>query len=237
MNIETLRDDLERDGFAILPPLLPDAVLDDVSLSIEHQSTLSPSVGKRGLFAVRHLLERIPVVRELAQSEVVRNLMCSLLGSNARVVRGLLFDKTPQANWKVPWHQDLTIAVCERREVDGFGPWSVKEDVVHVQPPAKVLCGLLTLRLHLDACDETNGPLRVLPGSHRAGKLSSTEIEAQRANGESSMCIAPRGGIVLMKPLLLHASSPCASPRHRRVVHLEWSAQELPHGLQWHERV
>lgn len=236
MNIQSLRDALERDGFAIVPPLLPDAVLDELSHSIEHQSTLNAPNSRRGVFAMRRLLERVPAVREVAQSNVVRQLVGSLLGADARVVRGLLFDKTARANWKVPWHQDLTIAVGERCDIEGFGPWSIKDEVVHVQPPLEVLSRMLTLRLHLDACDESNGPLRVLPGSHRAGKLSATQIEEWRATGVPFNCTVPRGGIVLMKPLLLHASSPCRTPRRRRVVHLEWSAEELPAGLQWHER-
>jgi ectoine hydroxylase-related dioxygenase (phytanoyl-CoA dioxygenase family) len=160
--------------------------------------------------------------------------MQSLLGQEARVVRGILFDKTPGANWKVPWHQDLTIAVKQKREAPGFGPWSIKAGIPHVQPPIEVLQRMVTLRLHLDECDADNGPLRVLPGTHRHGRLSSEAIAEQRCLASEVLCTSPRGGALLMKPLLLHASSPCRSPRHRRVVHLEWSSDTLPHGLQWH---
>ena len=107
MNIQAVRGTLECDGFAIIPPLLPDAVLDELCRAIEHQSTLSAQASGRGVFAMRHLLERVPAVCEVAESRVLRDLMGVLLGPNARVVRGLLFDKTPQANWKVPWHQDF----------------------------------------------------------------------------------------------------------------------------------
>lgn len=236
MNFPELRDTIERDGFALLPPILDEATLAELTRAIEHQSTLDAVPNRRGQFAMRHLLERVPKVREIAQSPAIRDLMRALLGDDARVVRGLLFDKTPQANWKVPWHQDLTIAVREKREIEGFGPWSLKDDVVHVQPPVKVLSRMLTLRLHLDDCDESNGALRVLPGSHRVGKLSAGQIADWRERTNEVLCSCKRGEVLLMQPLLLHASSAGTSPHHRRVVHLEGSADELPPQLEWHER-
>ncbi len=150
------------------------------------------------------------------------------------MVRGILFDKTADANWKVPWHQDLTIAVQEQHDVPGFGPWSVKAGIAHVQPPMELLERMVTLRLHLDDCDAANGPLRVLPRTHKCGRLEAASIAQERESIPEIVCTALRGAALLMKPLLLHASSACKSPRHRRVVHLEWSANELPGGLQWH---
>ena len=149
------------------------------------------------------------------------------------MVRGILFDKTPGANWKVGWHQDLSIAVKKRVDVPGFGPWSEKAGVPHVQPPCAVLEQMLTIRLHLDECGEDNGPLRVLPGSHTKGKMAPQEIKAYRQATEPVICACPRGGALLMRPLLLHASSLATSPKHRRVVHLEFAAQPLPGGLEW----
>lgn len=107
--------------------------------------------------------------------------------------------------------------------------------MVHVQPPARVLERMLTVRLHLDDCDETNGPLLVLPGSHRGGRLAASEIQRQRTLTPSVACPVPGGGALLMRPLLLHASSASQSPRHRRVIHLEYAAEPLPAGLQWHQ--
>jgi ectoine hydroxylase-related dioxygenase (phytanoyl-CoA dioxygenase family) len=134
------------------------------------------------------------------------------------------------------WHQDLTIAVREKREAEGFGPWSFKDGVAHVQPPVRVLEQMLTLRLHLDDCDENNGPLRVLRGSHQSGKLSSSEIAEWRAQQAEEVCTSPRGGALLMRPLLLHASSQAKTPRHRRVLHLEWANGKLSDGLRWHSQ-
>ena len=156
-----------------------------------------------------------------------------ILGDAAHPVRGILFDKTPGANWVVPWHQDLSIAVKKRFDVPGFGPWSQKAGVVHVQPPAEVLRGMLTVRLHLDDCGVDNGPLRVIPGSHREA-MTPEQIEIA-VNGRAQVtCECLAGGAVVMRPMILHASSPARSPAHRRVVHIEYAAGDLPSGLQWH---
>ena len=207
------------------PPL--DAPLLD---ALAHALDGSPP-GERGLYARRDVLD-IPLVRQACEG-ALGEIARQVLGDKARPVRGLLFDKVPGANWKVPWHQDLTIAVRERHDIAGFGPWSVKDGVPHVQPPAQVLAAMLTLRLHLDACPRENGPLRVLPGSHQSGRLSASEIPHWRAQVEEQVCEAERGGILLMKPLLLHASSASESAWHRRVLHIEWAAGELPQPLRW----
>jgi ectoine hydroxylase-related dioxygenase (phytanoyl-CoA dioxygenase family) len=140
------------------------------------------------------------------------------------------------SNWKVVWHQDLTIAVRERKDVEGFGPWTMKAGILHVQPPPKVMSGLLAIRLHVDESGIDNGPLRVMAGSHREGRLSAEQIG--NWNKEASVvCTVPEGGALVMRPLVLHASSSCAIPRSRRVIHLEFAAAELPHGLEWYDTV
>jgi ectoine hydroxylase-related dioxygenase (phytanoyl-CoA dioxygenase family) len=163
----------------------------------------------------------------------VRALVEPVLGAGCFAVRGVLFDKTPAAPWKVAWHQDLTVAVRARVETEGFGPWSMKAGVVHVQPPARVLEGVLAVRLHLDDCGESNGPLKVLPGSHLAGRLSAEEITRWRERMRPVTCVVPRGGAVLLRPLLLHSSPAPRLPRRRRVVHFEFAAAPLPQGLDW----
>jgi ectoine hydroxylase-related dioxygenase (phytanoyl-CoA dioxygenase family) len=125
--------------------------------------------------------------------------------------------------------------VKERRDVEGFGPWSVKAGVVHVQPPASVLAGMLTVRLHLDDCGLENGPLRVVPGSHKLGVSDAAAIADARNRIAEATCAVGAGSVVLMRPLLLHASSPATVAGHRRVIHLEFAAAELPGGLEWHD--
>lgn len=151
-------------------------------------------------------------------------------------VRSILFDKPAGANWKVAWHQDLTLAVRDRHDVPGYGPWSVKEGVPHVQPPVEFLQRMITLRVHLDDTGEENGALRVIQGSHAQGRLTAAAIADWRSKGAERLCTAAAGEALLMKPLVLHASSPAVVPRHRRVIHLEFAPKGLlPEPLDWAE--
>lgn len=150
-----------------------------------------------------------------------------------RAVRAIFFDKSPDTNWLVTWHQDLTIAVKEKRDVAGFGPWSVKDGQPHVQPPAELLERMLTLRLHLDDADVENGALRVLPGAHALGKLDAARIQTLREEVPEHLCAAEAGDVLLMRPLLLHASGKSTGTRHRRILHVEFADFELPGGLEW----
>jgi ectoine hydroxylase-related dioxygenase (phytanoyl-CoA dioxygenase family) len=209
---------LEEHGFAIVPKVLPPKVVD----RLVQELAAHPSYG------LRHLVQSVPAVKEMANSSAVRTLVEPALGAEAFVARSIFFDKTPEANWKVSWHQDLTIAVEKRMEAAGFTAWSVKKGVTHVQPPV-----MLAARLHLDDCDATNGALQVIPGSHKTGRLDAGFIAHWRTERQPTICAVARGGALVMKPLLLHASSPAREPKHRRVVHLEFAAQPLPGGLVW----
>lgn len=223
IEVNHLRESVALDGFATV------GCLDFATVESLRRQT------ENGQHAQRNLLS-IAAFRELAASKTVRDLVCSVLGPNCFAVRALFFDKTPTSNWKVPWHQDLTIAVQERRDAEGFGPWTIKAGVQHVQPPTEVMTGMLAMRLHLDDSAPDNGPLRVLPGSHRHGRLSAEQIAALD-KGSVVTCSVPSGGALLMRPLLLHASSACDRPKPRRVIHFEFAAQNLPSGLAWHDRV
>lgn len=233
---DTYVEAVRRDGFAVVEGVVPHARIDALLPALEHVEH-EGAVERRGsVHAVRNLLEAVPPVRDLARMPSVRALAEPVLGPGCFVVRAILFDKTPEANWKVAWHQDLTIAVRARRDAPGFGPWSEKASIPHVQPPVEVLERMLTVRLHLDPCGPENGPVQVIPGSHLHGRLSADDVARMRAGGEPMPCTCGRGGALVMRPALLHASSPATRPGHRRVVHLELAADELPHGLQWHGR-
>jgi hypothetical protein len=210
------------------------AVLVDAVLPATVEQLLAAAAQAPASHAHRNLLQW-PVIRAFAESREALRLVEPVLGTRAFPVRGILFDKLEGANWKVPWHQDLSIAVREKHELAGFGPWSVKEGVPHVQPPVHVLESMLTLRLHLDDCFADNGPVRVLPGTHARGVLDSAAIEAARREIPEVTTTMAKGGVLLMRPLLLHASSPATAPRHRRVVHIEYAAGHLPRPLLWYE--
>ena len=229
----TFLDQIRADGFAIIRAVLGLAQVEQLANSLQSLEG-SESIRRRGgMFAVRNLLDVSKPVRELAESAALRELVVPVLGHSAIAVRGILFDKTPGANWKVPWHQDVTIAVSSRKELDGFGPWSIKAGVPHVQPPAKVLDDMLSLRIQLDPGGAENGALKVVPGSHRHGRLSEEEAVRSGAKGPVKVCAINAGDALIMRPLLLHASSASKVPGHRRVIHLDYAAAQLPGGLRW----
>lgn len=214
---------VEENGFAVVPQCLSEQVVEDLCSHLDNAK-----------HAQRNLLD-VPVVRGLADSEPVKQLIVSILGKECFAVRGILFNKTPDSNWKVVWHQDRAIAVRERKDATHFGPWSIKAGVAHVQPPASVMANMLAVRLHLDESHASNGPLRVIPGSHKLGYLSAEEVAAWKER-PSVICTVPKGGAILMRPLLVHASSSCSTPELRRVIHLEFAAAPLPDGLEWPDR-
>lgn len=220
--------EIDRDGFAVVEDVLDASDVCDLLAAVASAQDEADSTAG----GIRNLLDLIPQVMELARRSAILSLVHPVLGKSAHAVRATLFDKTPDANWKVPWHQDLSIAVRSRMDVKGFGPWSVKAGVVHVQPPAAVLDKMLAVRVHLDDCGQENGALRVIPGSHRFGRLTADQIQTRSAAAFAS-CPVRRGGVLLMRPLLLHASSAAISPSHRRVIHIDFAGCELPGGLEW----
>ncbi len=220
----TTEEEIAQSGFALISGVMNDS---------ERQTLLAAlgevtGAGRRGLLG-------LPAVAVLARSERWLELARAHLPVEPRPVRAIYFDKSAEANWGVAWHQDLTIALQARVEMAGFGPWSVKEGIPHVQPPVDLLERMLTIRLHLDDADETNGALRVLGGSHRFGRLSAERIQELRGQEDGFLCEAAAGDALLMRPLLLHASGRSVSPRHRRVLHIEYAGYALPEPLQWHE--
>jgi ectoine hydroxylase-related dioxygenase (phytanoyl-CoA dioxygenase family) len=215
---------VEEHGFAVIASCLDESTVEQLRTHLD-----DTKYAQRNLFSVQ-------AVRELAASKPVRNIMDAILGPKCFAAMGILFNKTQQSNWKVAWHQDLTVAVRERREVEGFGPWTKKAGILHVQPPAEIMSRMLAIRLHLDESGPDNGPLQVIAGSHKEGRLSAQQVASwQKSNYVT--CIVPKGGALLMRPLLLHSSSSCSAPKPRRVIHFEFAAEDLPRGLEWHDRV
>ena len=227
--------EIESDGFAVIPNVLDSEIVAGL-IDLLGQIPRSIATRHRGQsnFGIRDLLNVAPFVRELADFDRVRAIVDSVAGKQAHVVRGIFFDKTPEANWKVAWHQDLTIAVQQKRELAGFQCWTLKSGIPHVQPPAFVLEEMLALRLHLDDATEDSGGLRVIPGSHRHGRLSASDIERIKQETRPAVCTVEKGGALAMRPLLLHSSSVSSARTHRRVIHLEFSSTDLPGGLEWH---
>jgi hypothetical protein len=202
---------LQLAGYAILPVVYTAGEVAALLACLEAAPAASPNFRRsQGVFAIRNLLGEIPELWPLLDTPALRELLGKLFSSSCHLTKAIYFDKPAGSNWLVAWHQDL------------------------MQPPPAVLENTITIRLHLDDCDATNGALKVVPNSHLGGVVVPTDIAAQTTM--VTVCAVPAGGAMLMKPLLLHASNRSTSDRPRRVIHLEFSAVELPAGLAWRER-
>jgi ectoine hydroxylase-related dioxygenase (phytanoyl-CoA dioxygenase family) len=221
-------NELDADGYA-----LSDLIL--ARHQCEHLAASLPPVSA-GRGGVRHLITHPSVVRLLQHGSLGRCLW-SLLGRDLVAVKATMFDKTAGSNWRVQWHQDRAIAIKERMDVPGYGCWSTKSGTLHVEPPSRVLEQMIAVRVHLDACGAENGPLRVVPGSHRLGKIADARIAEVAAATPAAELLAKQGAILLMRPLLLHASSPSRDAAHRRVLHIELAPRESISPLQWHAAI
>ena len=216
---------MSRDnGFAVLPDVL----------SRREIATLSDAItrlrAERSRAGARHLL-RHPDVASLARDPRLLEIAAATLGEQARPFGATLFDKSPRANWLVVWHQDTALPLRARRDVPGWGPWSLKRGVLYAHAPTAALNRVVALRVHLDDSTTSNGPLRVLPGSHALGVLRDDEIARLAASVQPVECLASRGSIVMMRPLVVHSSSKAAISARRRVIHIEYtgaSGQEGP---------
>ncbi len=231
-----LCDEIREFGWSLVPGLIDPADLESLRTAADLAVQNPQARSRRGsAYGLRNLLQMMPAARELASAPIILDRVREILGPAAKPVKGILFDKTEQANWAVPWHQDITIAVRERRSVPGYDAWSDKDGVPHVQPPADVMEQILAVRVHLDDCPAENGALKVIPGSHAQGRLADADVERWRTTVPTVTCIAQAGDALFLRPLLLHSSAAATQPCRRRVLHFEYTAVRLPEGLEWSE--
>lgn len=213
-----------RDGAQCYPAAVSTAALRGIGDALAGLMPEQAGVRVQGIAALRPYLAAPGTVGAVASS---------VLGNACRPVRAILFDKTAATNWSLAWHQDRTVCVTERIEVDGFGPWTVKQGLVHVAPPFSVLAGMATLRVHLDPVPITNAPLLVAPGSHRLGRIAEADVPEVVRRCGTVACLAQAGDIWLYATPILHASKAASTPAHRRVLQIDYATGELPGGLQW----
>lgn len=187
----------------------------------------------RGVPGLR-LDEIAPIAALLSPEGNIGAVAASVLGPQARPVRAILFDKNENKNWALGWHQDRTIAVQTRVELPGFGPWTVKAGIPHVEPPFGLIERMITLRAHLDSVGMNNAPLLVSPGTHALGKIREAEIDEVVAAHGVQACLAEAGDIWVYRTPILHASERSTSQARRRVLQIDFSAEELPAPLVWH---
>lgn len=169
----------------------------------------------------------------IASPGSIGSLAADVIGRHARPVRAILFDKTATTNWALGWHQDRTICVRARVDVPGFGPWTIKQGLVHVAPPFGVIERMNTTRVHLDDVPETNAPLLVALGSHRAGCVATGAIDGIVRRSVVMPCLAAAGDVWIYSTPILHSSKPAIEPARRRVLQVDYSADTLPANLAW----
>jgi hypothetical protein len=222
----TAPTDFARDGAAHYPDVLPENDL------VALRGLADEAVGARPGARLRAagLLDRI-----LAATGPVGALAARLTSPSARPVRAVMFDKTLEANWAVAWHQDRTLPVAERFEIEGFGPWSTKDGLLHVAPPFEILARMITLRVHLDPVDAANAPLRAALGSHRLGRVAAKHAAARAVEHPVIDCLAQAGDVWAYATPILHASDRAVPPRRRRVLQVDYADFDLPGGLAWSE--
>lgn len=223
-----LRESLEKNGYAIIP-----AILDpEEAVTLDDRLAAVPvaGAGTRSLFEFEWC-------RALARRLREHPLLAGALPASAVGVQCTLFDKTPERNWLVAYHQDLSVPVASRVDHPELRAWSQKEGQHFVQPPDALLRQLVAIRLHVDACGLDNGPLRVVPGSHLRGRLMQSSVAGVAERMGEVTCPVDRGDALLFKPLLLHASSKSAAPKRRRVLHFLFGPGRVGYGLRWHHAV
>jgi Phytanoyl-CoA dioxygenase (PhyH) len=206
------------DGFRVVASVFSRDGMNGISQEIAESSA------RRSRAGIRHALRLAPVAK-IAGDRALIDLARSLLGP-AFPFRATLLDKSATANWLVVWHQDTALPLCHRIESPGWGPWSVKAGIAYAHAPASALSQVLALRVHLDDSTAGNGPLRVLPGTHTLGVLSDGAIHDLAKEIRPIDCVCPKGGVVAMRPLIVHASTKSPSDAPRRVLHIEHAASE-----------
>lgn len=216
--------DLGRDGAELTPKALDRSTLAALEQALAGQTH---DVAGIRLFGVEGLSAF------LVADGPVGSLAARRLGAIARPVRAILFDKTASTNWSLAWHQDRVVAVRERKEVEGFGPWSRKHGALHVAPPFELLARMLTLRVHLDPVPRTNAPLLIAPGSHRFGRVPEAHIPEVVSKCGVAACLAEAGDVWTYATPILHASDRATVATRRRVIQVDYAAYDLPGGLQW----
>lgn len=207
-------------GFALVPEVFPGQRIDGM---LEEIARLSPVRTRAGF---RHALRLDPVLK-IANDPTLLNMARRILGPDAYPYRATLFDKSPASNWLVIWHQDIALPVRERANVPGWGPWSTKDGIAYTHAPADALSEVLALRVHLDDSTTHNGPLKVLPRTHNLGILCDDRLQELARQIPAVECVSPKGGVVAMRPLIVHASSKSQNERPRRVLHIEYAASEF----------
>ncbi|MGE0643051.1 MAG: phytanoyl-CoA dioxygenase family protein [Nitrospira sp.] len=207
---------LAEDGYAIIPGVLSK---NDCERLLDELAGWTVDRSRAG---IQHLM-KCPPISSLAQDKRLHALAKAALTGTATPFRAPLFEKTPKSNWLVAWHQDTALPIERKFASPEWGPWSKKSGIIYAHAPAWALDRIVTLRIQLDPGAQHDGSLRVIPRSHLKGVLSDSEIHRLTEHEIPAECLVPQGGVLIMKPLIIHASSKSRSNAPRRVVHIEYA--------------
>ncbi|OCB68526.1 phytanoyl-CoA dioxygenase [Flavobacterium piscis] len=202
--------------------------------STENKTKNSTFRKSQDLFAIRQFHKQIPETLPYIFNENLKSIVESNFGKGYFITKSIYFDKPEKSNWFVAYHQDLTISVNKKTETANFENWTVKQNQFAVQPPKEILEDNFTIRIHLDKTTKDNGALKVINNSHSKGILRIENMDFEKE--KETMCEVEKGGIMIMKPLLFHASNKTTNNERRRVIHIELSKQKLPEDLEWSEK-
>ncbi|GAA4319052.1 phytanoyl-CoA dioxygenase family protein [Mucilaginibacter gynuensis] len=223
-------------GFTIIHDVYTPDELQQITAGLEAIDPANPNFRKtKDLFAIRQFFKEIPAIVPLVFNNNLHTLIGELFGDDYFIVKSIYFDKPGNSNWFVAYHQDLTISVDKKLDLPGYGPWTIKHNQFAVQPLLSILEDNFTIRIHLDDTDADNGALKIIPQSHSKGEYRADTINWD--NETEATCTVKAGGIMIMKPLLLHASNRTINGNNRRVIHVEFSRSVLPDGLEWAEKL
>jgi ectoine hydroxylase-related dioxygenase (phytanoyl-CoA dioxygenase family) len=228
--------DFQRDGYQLIKGAVAEGPISEWlrAASRRMETASEGQVTRHGEpYAMRGIVAHCPYIAACIRETILPRLIRPILGRGAKLVRSLLLDKTPENNWGVPWHRDLTIAVKDKGEAQGFSGWREKGEGWYVEPPFELLRQMATVRVHLDDCLIDDGPLSVVPGSHDWPALPWESVVDRAKTAAPVEVHAHHGDALLMRPLLVHSSQRAQKPKHRRVLHLEFCAEKLPGGLEW----
>lgn len=230
MNISSF----QKNGFAILDRMFSAIEIDSIISCIEKavaEKKLDES--SQNLFAIRQVITKIPELKPLLFTEKFHELLETIFDEPYFLTKAIYFDKPSESNWFVAYHQDLSISVDRKVDVLNYKNWTFKKGQYGVQPPLEILENIVTIRVHLDKTEKENGALKVVPTSHLKGIYRPETIDWDTET--EHICEVKKGGVMLMKPLTLHASERTTNHKQRRVLHLEFSTKQLAKPLNWLE--
>lgn len=234
LNLAECQQRISEAGFAVINDVYTADELALISDAIDRADRSNASFRQSGgLFAIRRFLLEVSDVKPIIFNDRLTQTIATLFGTDYFPVKAIYFDKPEKSNWFVAYHQDLMISVDKKTDLPGFGPWTVKQNQYAVQPPLEILQKNFTIRIHLDDTDKANGALKVINGSHAKGIYRPETIKWKEET--ETVCEVKAGGVMMMRPLLLHASDRTTNNQKRRVIHIEFSNLSLPDGLNWAE--